>query len=176
MTWRNLLTSGCLIIAFLAFHSGCVSQQKSDGREKRLLEPLVDRSSQIEKAQKPRIIRYRYVRVNFDLFFGTVSDGEKSAVARVLLLNLFDDAMFNVVFDHRSVRSERSFTLLGRVQGIENSQVTLVVEEGVLIGNITIENAFYQIRYARDHTHVVYQIDPATFPPESEPAIVPHVR
>ena len=176
MTWGNLLTSSPLAIALLAFHAGCVTQHKSNEREKYLFNPLVDRSSQIEKAQKPRVIRYRYVGVNFNLLFGTAPFGEKAAGAQLLLLNLFDDVAFRVVLDRREVRSDKSFTWLGRIEGIENSQVTLVVLDGVLIGNIKVEDAFYQVRYAGEHAHVVYQIDPRTFPPESEPVVVPGGR
>jgi hypothetical protein len=93
-----------------------------------------------------------------------------------LLLNLFDDVTFEAILDRREVRSDKSFTLFGRVQGIENSQVTLVVEDGVLVGNIRVNDAYYQIRYGGEGIHAIYQIDPTTFPANSSPAIAPRGR
>jgi hypothetical protein len=176
MTWRHLLTSSFLAFAVLAFHAGCVTQQRSDEREEHLFNPLADHAGQIEKSQKPRIIRFRFVSVEFNLLTRAASFEQNAANRPFLLLNLFDDATFNAMLDRREVRSDKSFTLFGRVQGIENSQVTLVVEDGVLVGNIKVQDAMYQIRYAGKDVHVVYQIDRRTFPPDSEPVVVPGAR
>ena len=101
---------------------------------------------------------------------------ERAASGQRFLLNLFDDATFRVILDRREARSDKSLTWFGRVEGIENSQVTLVVEDGVLVGNVNVQDAVYQVRYAGEGIHVVYQIDSRTFPPESEPVVVPGGR
>ena len=63
--------------------------------------------------------------------------GQKQAAGEsVLILNLFDDAIFKVVLDRREVRSKKSAIWLGHIERIDKSQVTLVIEEGVIAGNI----------------------------------------
>lgn len=173
---RKLLTSSWVVLALLTSAAGCNTQQKSAGRNKFLFRPFTGHAGQIDQAQRPRIIRHRFVHVEFDLLSGTVPFEEKAAIGNFLLLNLFDDATFKAVLDRREVRSDKSFTWFGRVEGIENSQVTLVVEDGVLVGNVNLQDAVYQVRYAGEGVHVVYQIDPRTFPPESEPVVVPGGR
>jgi hypothetical protein len=165
-----------LAFALFGFHGGCIAQQRSEEREKHLFNPLTVRTGQIQKAQKPRIIRFRFVSVEFNLLTRAASFEQNAANRPFLLLNLFDDVTFEAILDRREVRSDKSFTLFGRVQGIENSQVTLVVEDGVLVGNIRVNDAYYQIRYGGEGIHAIYQIDPTTFPANSSPAIAPRGR
>jgi hypothetical protein len=97
----------------------------------------------------------------------------KPAPEHIILLNLFDDVTLKAVLDRHEVRSDKSFTWFGHVEGSEYSQVTLVVEDAVLVGNINVQDTFYQIRYAGNGVHVVYQVDHRTFPGDSEPLVVP---
>ena len=170
---RILISSFALTL--LTLGPGCLTSQ-SDRPIKALFHPLTGRAGQIDQAQRPRIIRHRFVGVELNLLSATVPFEEKAASGQLFLLNLFDDTTFRVILDRREVRSDKSFTWFGRIEGIENSQVTLVVEDGVLVGNVNVHDAVYQVRYAGEGIHVVYQIDPRTFPPESEPVVVPGGR
>jgi hypothetical protein len=119
------------------------------------------------------MIRYRFVTVNLEIITGVRKSNQSS---RSLELNLFDDAIFRAVLDRREVRSETSAVWLGHIEGVENSQVTLAVEGGIMAGNIRIRQNLYQVRYAGEGTHVLYQIDSTAFPPDSEPLVAPMDR
>ena len=58
---------------------------------------------------------------------------------------------------------------MGIVEGVPHSEVTLVLEEGVLSGNITLPGTFYQVRFVGDNIHAVREIDQRFFPPEKDP-------
>jgi len=75
--------------------------------------------------------------------------------------------------DRVETRSKSGFTWLGHVKGTGASQVTLVVEKEVMAGNIRVPGAFYQVRYAGNKTHIIYQINAQAFPPDSAPLEVP---
>ena len=71
-----------------------------------------------------------------------------------------------------------SYTWIGYLDGIEQSQVTLVVKDEVMSGNITLSDVFYQVRYMGDGVHAIYRIDQSAFPSEKEPVSmdIPHER
>ena len=173
--YRSLIRA--LRLAVLIFCTGCATWQISVGDDKLLFAPHIGPTEGIEQAQIPRVTRRRFVRVEFDLLYGTDDPSEpKGANRGHFLLNLFDDATFKAVLNRREVRSDKSFTWFGRVEEIEDSQITLVVEDSVLVGNIRVPDASYQVRYIGEGVHVVNHIDPRTFPAESAPVVVPSGR
>jgi hypothetical protein len=173
--YRSLIRA--LRLAVLMFGTGCATWPISVGVDKRLFAPLIGPTEGIEQAQIPRVTRRRFVRVEFDLLYGTNDPSEpKAATKGHFLLNLFDDATFKAVLNRREVRSDKSFTWFGRVEEIEDSQITLVVEDSVLVGNVRVHDASYQVRYIGEGVHVINHIDPRTFPPESAPVGVPRGR
>ena len=166
-----------LRLAVLIFGTGCATWQISVGEDKRLFAPHSGPTEGIEQAQTPRVTRRRFVRVEFNLLYGTNDPSEPKAATRGhFLLNLFDDATFKAVLNRREVRSDKSFTWFGRVEEIEDSQITLVVEDSVLVGNVRVHDAAYQVRYIGEGVHAVNHIDPRTYPPESAPVVVPGGR
>jgi hypothetical protein len=147
----------------------CAAYQKNVEAEERLFSEAPPRDK-IDEAMRSKMIRYRFVTVNLQIITGQRKGNQYSSS---LQLNLFDDAIFRAVLDRREVRSETSVVWLGHIEGVENSQVTLAVEGGIMAGNIRIRQRLYQVRYAREGTHVLYQIDPTAFPPDSEPLVAP---
>ena len=171
---RSLIRA--LRLAVLIFGTGCATWLISVGEDKRLFAPLGPTEG-IDQAQIPRVTRRRFVRVEFNLLYGTNDPSEpKAATKGHFLLNLFDDATFKAVLNRREVRSDKSFTWFGRVEETEDSQITLVVEDSVLVGNVRVHDASYQVRYIGEGVHVVNHIDPRTYPPESAPVVVPGGR
>ena len=129
---------------------------------------LYDSRTTLDKqAADPTIFRSRFVRINWDTV-SSADSGQTSKSGR-LTLNFFEDAIFNTVLDRREVHSARKSTWSGHIEGVQVSQVTLVVEDGVMVGNIRIADSYFQIRYAGADVHVVQQIDESRFPPEGEP-------
>ena len=84
-------------------------------------------------------------------------------------MNLFDDAIFVAVLDRRAARSDKTFTELGYIEGIEKSQLTLVVKDGVMVGNIRVADSYFQVRYVGANIHVARQVDESRFPRDGEP-------
>ena len=62
--------------------------------------------------------------------------------------------------------SGQGFIWIGTVRGAAPSQVTLVVEDGVVSGNVRVPQGSYQIRYAGNGLHAISEINPAAFPPD----------
>ena len=104
------------------------------------------------------IVRARYVEVNFALLDGSARApmGTPGPSDSALALDLFpaEAALFpavslNIVREGlQPTSSGQGYVWLGRVQGAPDSQVTLVAENGVLVGNIRTPGAYYQVRYA----------------------------
>lgn len=131
---------------------------------------FTDAEGDLPTPDDPTIIRTRFVYVNLDPLGGAGNSAEgRPAVANVLVLNPFEDVVFTAVLDRVELSSSGSLYWIGHVEGVEYSQVTLVVKDRVMVGNITTPGAFYQVRYASNGVHAVHQIDQAAFPPEAEP-------
>ncbi len=70
--------------------------------------------------------------------------------------------------------TENSFIWYGAISGDPESEVTFSAVNGVVIGNIQFQGAFYQLRYLSDRIHVIYEVAPTAFPDEMEP-IIPNI-
>jgi peptidyl-Asp metalloendopeptidase len=116
------------------------------------------------------VIRSRTAQINWEAIklvaeSAKVNDG---AGAR-LDLNLFNDVLFTVNLIQQEVLSQSSHSWVGHIQGQPTSQVTIVADDGVMVGNIRTLNGYYQIRYMGGDEHEIRQIDESRFPPEGEP-------
>ena len=58
---------------------------------------------------------------------------------------------------------------IGHVEDEALSEVTMVANDGVLVGNIRGPDGYFQIRYVGDGVHAVREIDPSVFIDELEP-------
>ena len=87
----------------------------------------------------------------------------------VLELNLFNDVSFKAVLKKVNKVSPDGFAYVGRLRGIALSSVNIVVEDGLMAANIVFPGGAYQVRYAGNGVHVVYEVDQSAYPPEAEP-------
>ena len=171
----HLFVTALAVVPLLS-DMGCAAQKKNIEPEQRLFSDAPDRGK-IDQAMRSRIIRYRFVTVNLQMIAAAKETNQSlSNPGSALQLNLFDDAIFSVVLDRREVLSETSVVWLGHIEGLQDSQVSLAVDGNVMVGNIRIQQSLYQVRYLGDGTHVLYQIDPTAFPPDSEPLVAPSDR
>ena len=123
-----------------------------------------------EKVTDPTVIRSRLVHINLRLLSkDDKSPRTKTDASNLLTLNLFDDVVFAAILDRLELNKSGSYTWIGHLDGIEQSQVVLVVKDEVMSGNITLPDAFYQVRYKGNGLHAVYRIDQSAFPSEKEP-------
>jgi peptidyl-Asp metalloendopeptidase len=114
-------------------------------------------------------LRERLVRPRFDLFEADHSREPSARRDRQLVMNLFPDVVFTAVLDRVTIESLESFVWLGHFEGPVPGTVTIAVRSDVMSGEIRTSTALYEIRFVGNGTHVVRQVDPATFPPEMEP-------
>lgn len=112
------------------------------------------------------VLRSRFVRVDFALLTGFLE--HRRHLGERLDLDLFDDVCLPAIVEEVSSPSQGGVTAIGRVVGHPTSQVVLVVRESdeVLVGSITIESAFYAVRYVERDVHVILEVDQNAFPPE----------
>lgn len=119
---------------------------------------------------QPWILRSRFVSVNRTLL--TRVSGYSyhfSEAGNIIQLNLFADTNFKAVYDRMEYRTPTSFTWIGHIDGVKYSLVTLVVNQEIVAGNISMPESFYQVRYVPGGLQSVYEIDPSSFPDEAEP-------
>ena len=116
-------------------------------------------AGQEQEEQDPTIVRSRDVLVNFVLL----------SEADFVTLNMFDDVYLIAVKDRLERRSATDYTWFGTIAGMEQSQVILVVENGSMAGNITVDGQIYQVRNKGGEIHVIREIDQSAFPEEAPP-------
>jgi len=117
-------------------------------------------------SDNPSIVRTRYVFPNF----GLLSPDSPEDTTDFVLLNLFDDTSYVAQRHHIAGRRAGNFTWHGTIQDVENSRVTLVIRnDQVMVGNIILPDGIYQVRYAGDDVHAIYQIDERASPPHADP-------
>jgi len=127
----------------------------------------------LDVTKDPKVMRARYVNIRFDLLDpANPGPGAWLHKGDVLLLNLFEDAAFSTVLDQAIANSDNSYTWVGHLEGIELSNVTLSVENGIMSGNVVFPGGFYAIRYAGNGVHAIKQMNESAFPPEAEPVPV----
>ncbi len=105
--------------------------------------------------------RNRLVTVDLSPFANPNADG-----AAMLSLNLFPDVSFTAVHERARINPSGSVVWAGPLQGVTDGYATLVVNGGVMAGNITMPGASYEVRYAGNGLHTVYEVNPGGYPAE----------
>jgi hypothetical protein len=116
----------------------------------------------IDTSRETGVVRNRYVGVDLAIL-STATPG------RTIGLNLFEDVLFNAVVDSVETSGPGSSTIVGHLDGLDGSTVTIVTSEGVVIGSITAAKGQYQIRYAGNGVHAVREFDTSQLPREHPP-------
>jgi hypothetical protein len=123
------------------------------------------------------VVRTRYVDVNFGLIDGTPrAAGSRGGAGETLTLNLFPfesaqspGVTLTAIRDRVEPSSSgRGYIWIGHVQGLDPAlgAVTLVVENGVMVGGIRALGGTYQVRSVGNGLHAIYQVDEYAYPPD----------
>lgn len=106
-----------------------------------------------------RTLRRRTVRVDFNSFRRAIRSKGPQTKPR-LSLDLFEDRRVDIVVDEVRESSNESTIVTGTVLGTEKGYATLVVNKGVMVGNIFDENRGerIEIRYLSDGTHSIRSV------------------
>ena len=117
-------------------------------------------SGQPDRADEA-VARSRFVRVSLRNLL-------EGARAGFLDLNLFSDRSLRARIERIDVL--RTHTVyIGRLEGRDQGEAVLVVQDGVVAGSIRGGGKLFQIRFAGNGVHEVQEIDPSLLPAEYEP-------
>ena len=100
-------------------------------------------------------LRRREVSVDIQTL-ARVADGERTA----LRLNLFDDLVLMGIIERRTSTYSGGYALSGRLAGVPEGTVTLVVNGSVVAGTVRLPGATFRIR-PTGGGHAIDQIDPS---------------
>ena len=92
----------------------------------------------------------------------------KPTEPQTLVLNLFDDAVFNGIVEHVEPTAS-GHALWGRLDGVELGTMTMVVNGSIVVGTVRTLGGVYTIRTTGDGTYVIRQIDESSLPQPGEP-------
>ena len=88
------------------------------------------------------------------------ADGESTA----LRLNLFDDLVLTGIIERWTPTYSGGYALSGRLAGVAEGRVTLVVNGSVVAGTVRLPGATYRIRPTGAGRHAIIQVDPSRLP------------
>lgn len=110
-----------------------------------------------------QVVRARAVDIDLPLLAQPMADLAKTPRPKqALALDLFDDVHFVADLDGIE-RTARGAAWIGRLRGVEKSQVVFVVSGDIVMGNIVSPAGRYHIRYSGDGLHEVQAIDSSLF-------------
>lgn len=124
-------------------------------------------------ADHPTVMRHRYVDVDFDELTREDGSPKSTEPGYALILNLFEDVLHTALLDRVEYIPGNDFVWLGHLEEEPYSQVVFIVGDGILVGNITLPGASFQVRYAGNGVHAIFEIDQAAFPAELPPVRAP---
>jgi peptidyl-Asp metalloendopeptidase len=114
----------------------------------------------VARAMAPDVVARATRYVQFDL--SALGDTHTT-------LNLFPATFggtVTAVWDRVEETSPDTWAWIGTVDGVDDSEVTLVVNvaKNIAVGSVVMPRALYRIRYAGQSIHVVEEVDTAAFP------------
>ncbi len=145
-------------------------------------------SAESALSSRPEVLRERPVTIHFETLNAAIvstpaaaGDADidvinQSTGSTQVVLNLFADVQLPVLFDRTEGNASGSRTWIGHIEGIPYSSVTLVIKNGIMTGNIAVDDRIYQVGFAGNGVHMVREIDQSIYPPEAEPGRVDNVR
>ena len=123
-------------------------------------------NQKLDAIKLPHEIRTRSVEISKD--FGSIISAiptndlalqKMSEQKRSFAFELFEDHVVNIVVERIEASNANGFIIRGKVEGeADGSIVTLVFENGILVGNIKLGQDVYEIRPSTSG-HVIKQID-----------------
>jgi peptidyl-Asp metalloendopeptidase len=112
-----------------------------------------------------QVVRSRRVGVDFELLY---SSKNPQGVDRVKL-SLFDDIGLVASKKRLEKRARGNYTWFGYFPEDRLSSVVIVVEDGIMAGNIQFRGKVFQIRSAGNNSYFIHEIDQSRFPAELPP-------
>jgi len=178
MTHIRAIILGVLVLVLMGMERGNITRPVNKGKGIDLFLEVADPAMAQDRKGgiNPTVVRSRLVKIDREILAAAEDNsGRKIISGDVLLLNLFEGKSVTAHLYHGQVSSEDHIIWTGHVDGDETSQVTLVVQDDVVVGNIRVSGEFYQLRYVGNGVHVIHEIDEGMFPPAGEPIPVDNI-
>ena len=116
-------------------------------------------SRQAGSAADHATLRRRHVRVDIETLQRLSDTGSTT-----LRLNLFDDVVLMGIIERRTPTFSGGFALSGRLVGVPEGSMTLVVNGSLVAGSVRLPDAIYGIRPDGAGQHAITQVDPSQHP------------
>jgi hypothetical protein len=159
-----------LVVFFLSPAVTTVSATTDSENKKHLFSPLSLKEDRTHIVQKDKTIkRQRFVQVDFNELV------RSPEIPKKIILNLFDDKVFTAIYDRTPEKVLRGIGWIGHLEGVDRSQVILIMTDGMLTGSVSMPGGLFRVRGTGNEVHIVEEVDPSQFPEESEPVVPPVV-
>lgn len=163
---RRTRNVAAAFVALLLFHG--IGFAQDDPKELFQIAAVPARANQPGALDDATVLRRQFVQLKYDPTVGRDASGRRG-VAQRISLNLFPDLSVDAVLSSTVSYEKGALSWIGHLANDPESPVILVSVEGVMAGSIRKDGALYQLRYAGDGTHVVYEVDLSELPDEAEP-------
>ncbi len=158
-------TKLAMVLILLTGMLGGACASKDSAPAGLLLEPKTKAQSDSPLAKGNFVKRSRLAVLDLDSI--REKDGSLDAYSpkvKTLRLNLFDDAAYDAELDRLERNRSGAWAWTGHLKGEEGSTVTLIITKDIVIGNIFLVGASYEIRSAGNGQHIVREIDRSRLP------------
>src|ERR1700741_1242080 len=128
---------------------------------------FADEAKTKERQPKPR--RSRFVEPDFTaLAAPSLQKNERRKIERKLTAALFDDKIVHIELDSVERDTNGASIWSGRIEGDEQSAVTIVVKDSALVATISTPTERFMIE-PTENGNETCERDPAAFPDEADP-------
>lgn len=128
-------------------------------------------SAQAALKQKPWVRRRQQVEVNAEAFQQLNRLGPAEPDRPAVVLDLFEQAVAVDLWAGEE-RSHHGRTWRGHIPGESESDVTLVVHDGVCVGLVDTQGRHFELDYVGNGRHELVEIDLGSLPPDHHPIAV----
>ena len=110
-------------------------------------------------------VRSRSVGINFDALSGPQGDvGSQSLKGNTIQMNLFEDAVYDVVVDSVQASASGGTAWNGHIDGVIPSYAYMVYTDDVFAAHIASPEGVYEVQYAAGDVYTVSQLDHSLYP------------
>jgi hypothetical protein len=170
MRWRIV----ALLLVHFAFSSHPQAQRRALFSEGEFPGAAVARPGPDDRA----VVRRRRASAALTMLVqsgaGPSGFGARPRAARSVDLNLFGDVDLVAQLDHVETVATLGYAWVGRVAGVEASQVILAVADGVLSGVVNLPRAMYSVKPLADGWYDIIEVDRRMIPGDASPPVPEH--
>ena len=121
------------------------------------------------QADPPFVKRSRVAQINWPALGAGAVQGKAASERKSVRLNLFPDTSYTAWVRQTEVTRNQETIWQGGLEGNPGSEVTLVMKDGLLVGNVSFHGGRFQIRFLEDGFHRIREVDPGGYPREGDP-------